>query len=260
MISATVGSSLFIAAAILWPFSTELAAQGSLGAGLQLEKLPLVFNPNVGQAEESVHFTSRGQGYSLYFTNREAVLLLAPGKDKKAAMLRLTVPGSRLDTNVVGVDELPGKTNYLIGNDAAKWHRGIAGYAKVAYRGVLPGVDLIYYGHGRQLEYDFRIAPGVDPRRIEITLDGAGWTARATSSGDLEIRNPAGLVRFAKPVAYQIAANGSRQPVAALYAVHDGRRFGFRIGKYDRGRQLVIDPTLVYSTYYGGSVASQLAR
>src|SRR5215472_1313237 len=99
MIRATVGSSLFIAATVLWPFSAELKGQGDLGAGLQLEKLPLVFNPNVGQAEESVRFTTRGQGYSLYFTDREAVLLLAPAKNKKAAVLRLTVPGSRPDTN-----------------------------------------------------------------------------------------------------------------------------------------------------------------
>ena len=250
----TIPKINLLAAAGLALLTTNLNAENAAGAQIQLEKLPLVFNPNVGQVDQPVRFTSRGPGYSLYFTDHDAILLLAPGKDQrpKGAALRLSVSSSR-DTSVAGIERLPGKTNYLIGNDPAKWHTGIAGYRKVAYRGVLPGIDLIYYGQGRQLEYDFRVSPGTDPRNIQISLDGAGWTARATSSGDLEIRNREGSVRFARPMAYQIAEDGSRETVAASYAIQDGKRFGFRLGGYDRHRELIIDPALVYSTYFGGS-------
>ena len=80
-----------------------------------------------------------------------------------------------------GLDELPGKANYFIGRDPKRWRTDVAGYAKLRCRGVYPGIDLLYYGSGRELEYDFVVAPGGDPTRIRLRFEGArsyGWTTK----------------------------------------------------------------------------------
>ncbi len=215
--------------------------------------LPLVFTPNVGQEDTSVRFTARGHGYTLQLTASGAVLSLAKDKEQTGS-LRLKVRNARPDVAIEGVDELPAKVNYLIGRDPAKWRRGIASYHQVAYRSILPGIDLIYHGQNGQLEYDFRVSPGANPRQLEMGLAGENWNPRVTSAGDLDLINENGSVRFARPIAYQLDARGARRPVKARYALSkDGRGFGFSLGPYDHGRQLVIDPSLLYSYYFGGS-------
>jgi Beta-propeller repeat len=116
---------------------------------------------------------------------------------------------------------------------------------------VYPGVDLIYYGNQRQLEYDFIITPGADPRRI--LLDFAGAT-KVNLDGDSSfvIHTSAGDLRWRKPVAYQ-EINGGRRFVACAYARRDEHGLEFKLGAYDRTKPLIIDPVLEYSTYLGGS-------
>lgn len=80
---------------------------------------------------------------------------------------------------VVGKDGLAGRVNYLLGKDPAKWHTGVLTYAKVAYRGVYPGVDLVYYGNQGQLEYDFVIAPKADPHMVRLAFLGAGLVPKS---------------------------------------------------------------------------------
>jgi hypothetical protein len=224
----------------------------SLQAGLAAGDRPLVFAPNAGQNSKPVLFTSQGPGYSLHFTAGEAIFHLGKQPDA-AGTLRLRVLDSLPDVAVSGVGELPARVNYLIGNDPDKWHTGIVTYGQVAYKNVLDGIDLLYYGHDGRLEYDFRLAPGANPGRIQMALEGRQWKAHVTPAGDLEIRGAAGAIRFARPVAYQLRADGSRQPVKSAYALEDDRHFGFHVGRYDRSRELVIDPAFVYSEYYGGS-------
>jgi len=87
-------------------------------------------------------------------------------------VLHLRLVGANPSPQVVGLDELPGKSNYFIGNDSKNWHTNIPTYAKVQYKDIYPGIDLIYYGNQRQLEYDFVVAPGADPGVIRIAFDG----------------------------------------------------------------------------------------
>jgi hypothetical protein len=157
--------------------------------------------------------------------------------------------GANSNARVAGRNELPGKSNYFIGNDPSKWRTNIPTYAKVDYQDLLPGIDLVYYGNQGHLEYDFAVAPGANPGRIRLAIDGTG-TLEVDASGDLIARAGGSEMRWRKPVVYQVV-NGNRRLVAARYVL--GRSgVGFEIANYDRKQPLVIDPVLVYSTYLGG--------
>src|SRR4051812_12872581 len=129
-------------------------------------KLPLRFEDTRGQKDAQVQFISRGAGYGLFLTQTEAVLSLhqtLEAKPVKPTTVRMKVLGASPSAAVVGMDELPAKSNYFIGNDPHKWRTNIPAYSRVHYADVYPGVDLVYYGNQRQLEYDFVVAPGGDP-------------------------------------------------------------------------------------------------
>ena len=128
------------------------------------------------------------------------------------SVVRLQLVGANTRAKAVGLEELPGKSNYFIGNDPKKWRTNVATYAKVKYQGVYPGVDLVYYGHEGEMEYDFVVAPGADPHAIRLALVGEGSALpraaggrpyQIDARGDLVIASDAGEVRFHKPVVYQ---------------------------------------------------------
>ena len=225
-------------------------------------KLPLSFEANQGQVDPKVKFLSRGKGYNLYLTSTEAVLVLQKRgviEDQSAqkiaepvqeSILRMKLVGANPHSKVKGQDILPGKGNYFIGQDPSKWRTDIPTYAKVRYEGVYPGVDLIYYGNQRQLEYDFVVAPGADPKTIELAFQGAE-RLQIKEEGDLLLQVKGEEVRLRKPVIYQ-EINNLRQPIAGRYFLKGKNKVGFRISDYDIMKPLIIDPVLSYSTYLGG--------
>ena len=154
---------------------------------------------------------------------------------------------------VTPTEELPGKVNYFLGNDPAMWRTGIPTYAKVVYEDVYPGVDVTSYGNQRQLEYDFTVGPGADPRRIALRFQGAD-AVELDSMGDLVLRTRAGPVRQPKPQIYQ-DIDGHRRAIPGGYVLHGPSAVGFEVGTYDASQTLIIDPVLGYSTYLGGSAA-----
>jgi hypothetical protein len=151
---------------------------------------------------------------------------------------------------VTGQDELSGTSNYFIGNDPAKWRTKVPTYAKVKYEGIYPGIDLVYYGHQRELEYDFVLQPGANPQAIRLSI--AGVKQLRIEHGDLVLRSAGGEVRLRRPYTYQ-EVNGTRREIHGGYAMNSKNEVGFRLASYDRTRPLVIDPVLAYSTYLGGS-------
>lgn len=241
-------------------------------------KLPLSFELNAGQADARVRFLSRGRGYSLFLTGSDAVLTLRSGGTSTATSelgklppsplsrsqseqtsLRLAILGANSKARVVGLEELPGIANYYIGNDPSKWRVNVPTYAKVKYENVYPGVDLVYYGNQQQLEYDFVVAPGADPKTIGLALRNiSAATARPRlrldGSGDLVGYVNGSELRFHKPVVYQSAANGERMPVEGRYSIRGKSQISFEVGSYDRSKPLVIDPVMTYSTFLGGGV------
>src|SRR5215510_7101550 len=211
-------------------------------------KLPLQFEANSGQTDNQVKFLSRGHGYGLYLTETETVLKLR----NKDAVLRMKILGSNAQPKVTGADQLPGKTNYFIGSDSKKWRTDVPTFAKVKYEAVYPGVDVVYYGtQGHELEYDFIVAAGADPKAIRMSFEGAD-KIELDSQGDLVLLLADKPIHLRKPVVYQ-EKDGVRQEIAGAYALAGAREVCIDIAAYDASRPLVIDPALAYSTYLGGS-------
>jgi uncharacterized repeat protein (TIGR01451 family) len=234
--------------------------------------LPLFFEPNQGQTAPQVKFLARGAGYGLFLTSDEAVLRLhrpssaptataprtaAGPLPASSSVIRMKLEGANSAASVSGAEPLPGKSNYFIGNDPAKWRRNIPQFARVEYKSVYPGVDLVYYGDQGQLEYDFRVAPAADPNRIALSFTGAASTR--IESGDLILATDQGDVRFHAPRIYQ-QDGGAQKPIAGSFRQIADNKIGFTIGDYDHSRELVIDPVLSYSTYFGGSGTESLVK
>ena len=241
-------------------------------------KLPLSFEANYGQTDAQVKFISRGNGYNLFLTPTEAVLALtktqntvasasagasasllqgiegrqSSASNSPSAVLRMTLVGANAHPQMTGAEELSGKTNYFMGKDPKRWRSNVPTYGKVKYRGVYPGVDLIYYGHQRQLEYDFVVAPGADPKAIRLAFNGV-QQMRVDAEGNLLLGMAGGEVRQHKPILYQ-EENGIKQVIDGRYIIHGEREVGFEIAGYDTSRPLMIDPVISYSTYLGGSL------
>ena len=173
------------------------------------------FEPNQGQTDPQVNFLARGAGYGLFLTPDQAVLTLALMLGSRTAIVRMQLAGANPAAAVTGPSRFPGKSNYFIGNDPAKWHRDIPQFARVRYQAVYPGVDLVYYGNQGQLEYDFEVAPGADPNAIAFQFDSS-QRPRLDDDGDLILAADSGEVRLKAPRIYQ--GNGVEQkPVAGRF-------------------------------------------
>jgi uncharacterized protein (TIGR03437 family) len=230
------------------------------GANLSRDygKLPLAFEPNVGQTDAQVRFLARGGGMTTFFTDSETVMVLgrrprqaAPGQVEQA-VVRMKLAGAGQPQRAIGIEKLPGISNYFIGNDPTKWRTDVPHYARIQYEGVYPGIDLVWYGNQRRLEYDFVVAPGADPKQIQVAYEGVE-SLRVDAGGDLVLRTALGEMRQQKPRVYQ-EVRGKQVEVAARYAIVAGNRLSFELARYDRQRTLRIDPVvLVYSTYLGGN-------
>ncbi|HEV8168229.1 MAG TPA: SBBP repeat-containing protein, partial [Pyrinomonadaceae bacterium] len=214
-------------------------------------ELPLSFEINQGQTEQPVKFLSHGASYDLFLTSTEAVLRLPKPGAREGSVLRLKMIGANAAPQVEGHDELPGKVNYFTGNDPAKWRRNIPTYRKVYYKDVYPGIDIVYYGNQRQLEYDFVVAAGANPKVIKFSVEGAK-RIHLDQQGNLLLALKHGEVRLNKPFVYQLSDEGTRSEVKGSYVVN-GNVIRFKVRGADTGKPLVIDPVLSYSTYLGGN-------
>ncbi len=236
--------------------------QASLGA------LPLAFEANQGQTDPQVKYMARGNGYTVFLTANDTVFALqsseqaatqvngkphftAPSKTRTAAIHMHLVDGNGQPQIAAG-SQLPGHSNYFIGNDRSQWHSNVAQYARVSYRDVYPGVDMAFYGVQKRLEFDFIVAPGASVAPIRLGVSGAKRIA-TDDSGNLVLASSAGDVLLHKPVAYQ-QKDGARQPVDARFVLQAHNQVAFELGNYDRSRELVIDPSVSYATYLGGTL------
>jgi hypothetical protein len=218
-------------------------------------RLPIRFEANAGQLDTKVKFLSRGAGYSLFLTQSEAALTLPRAKSRgdgaSQTTMRMKLIGADPAARMEGLDRLPGRSNYIIGKDASRWRRNVLSFGKVRYHSVYPGIDMIYYGDQRQIEYDFVLAPGADPNLIRLGFDGVD-KIEIDAQGDLVLKTASGEVRQRKPVAYQ-RVNGSKREIIGRYALKAKQEVVFELGEYDPAQPLVIDPVMAYSTYLGGS-------
>jgi hypothetical protein len=226
-------------------------------------RLPLNFTANRGQSDSEVQFLARGSGYNLFLTSAEAVLTLHKNMNAgrgaathrsagdSVTVLRMKLLDADSGVRGEGVEELPGKTNYFAGTDPNKWHAGVPNFARVLYRSIYPGVDLEYYGNQSQLEYDFVIAPGANPRVIKLSFEGTRKIA-IDAQGNLILHTAGGKIRQSKPLVYQVL-NGVKKEIDGRYVIKGNREVGFATGSYDASAPLVIDPVISSSSYIGGT-------
>ncbi|HUO06200.1 MAG TPA: SBBP repeat-containing protein [Candidatus Binataceae bacterium] len=257
------------------------ATQSAPQAANLYGKIPLSFEANHGQTDSRVKFLSRGNGYTLFLTPDEAVLSLRSAAESshpsshltrplqlsqkprrppspvaeraRELVLRMKLVGASPNALIEGVDALPGKANYFIGNDPKKWRANVPTYARVRYRNVYPGIDLVYYGSNKdQLEYDFILVPGTNPEAIKLRFEGAK-TLTLKPDGDLTLKLADGSeVIHHVPAIYQ-ERDGKREKINGRCVQRGKDTIGFELAGYDPTRAVYIDPGLVYSTYLGGS-------
>ena len=212
--------------------------------------LPLYFEADPNSSSGPVHFVTRGGNYQFILSPTHVRIAL--GKSGiEPAKVSMNFAGADPGATMAGDDELPGKVNYLIGNDPARWHTGMAMFARVRVAQLYPGINVVYYGDQRQLEYDFDIAPGTDPGLIKIRVEGVDKISIG-NKGELIFALAGGEIRQPAPVIYQTVA-GERLSIAGGYRLLDAHTVAFAVGKYDHHLPLVIDPVLYFSTYFGGN-------
>jgi hypothetical protein len=222
------------------------AATGTAKA--RLAALPLRFEENLGQYGADVRFVARSSAGAVLLTQHEAVIAIAGRNDEAAVRMRFE--GANPGAEPTAEGELGGRANFYVGSDPNAWRTGVRSFGRVRYREIYPGIDLVFYGNDGRLEYDFVVRPGADPNVITLSYDGVR-SAEVGARGDLALATGAGEVRLSRPSSYQL--RGARQPVSGRYRLANGNEVGFEVGAYDETQPLVIDPTLLYSTYWGSA-------
>ncbi len=229
-----------------------------------LSSLPASFEPNLGQSDPGVKFLSRGPGYALFLTPQEAVLSLPSPSEKSSRQsftansdpsraLRLRYLGANRSPQIEGLDLLPHRSNYLLGNEPSGQQPGVPNYRRVRYRSIYPGIDLVFHCDSSHLEFDLDVAPGADVRRARFRLDGAE-SVRLDASGDLIAKVGSNELRLHHPVAFQKIGIGET-PVSAEFFISGNHEIRFRTGKFNPSLPLTIDPVLTYASFLGGSGA-----
>ena len=215
----------------------------------QLKHLPLSFEKNVGQFSIGADFATRAYGYRLYLTPGGALLNIAPQNSHTNALLQFNLRGANPNAQGVGVNPLAKSVNYYRGE--RQRFTNIPAYEQVQYQNIYAGIDVIYYNNNGKLEYDFVLAPEADPHAIRFAFNGLD-SIKITRDGELQLASDIGVIKQAKPVAYQIIA-GKKKPVDSRYYLSEMGELSFILGDYDKTQPLVIDPVLSVFSYIGGS-------
>jgi len=240
----------------------------------RLGQLPLYFIENRGQKDKCVKFYAHGDGGTVFFTTEGIYFSLPDGdrqkslsrKDKsgfagtdtldRITMAKLAPVGLRNGVEPTGVEPKSGRVNYLTGNEPSSWKTDIPTYGAVTYREAYSGIDLNFYGDGRQLEYDVIVKPGADLSQVKFQYRGS-TKLQLLANGDLQINLPNGIALVQKrPLVYQ-EIDGQRVNRAGSFQIAErcSDVYGFKVAWYDKNYPLVIDPVLLYSTFLGGTSA-----
>ncbi len=250
---------------VLVPGWALASTPGNIQSHIKIEKsfsdLPLRFEINEGQYSKDVKFLSRGQGYSMYFTSNEAVAVLSRATNTSSlnedhlvlntSVVRMEVLGANKKRAIKGKEKLITTSNYYKGNDRTKWKTGVSNFEKLLYKEVYQGIDLVFYGNQKKLEYDFIVKPGVNPNKIELKFKGME-KLMVDAKGNLILKTKIGNLVQHAPVIYQ-TINGKKTQVDGGYELKNDNLVSFHIIGYNPNYNLIIDPVLGFSTYLGGS-------
>jgi hypothetical protein len=224
-------------------------SENARGVRAAYSQLPLRFEASRA-VSGSRTFVARGSGYAVSISPTKVTLNLRTSSHRDSRTVTISVLGGAEDAQANVHHPLRGVSNYLIGNDRTQWVTGVRGYREIEYRGVYRGIDVVYYGNQRQLEYDFVVAPAARPEAITLAFDGATHVS-VDERGDLMIATDGGTLLQYRPTIYQ-DDHGVRRAIGGGYVLRRDGTIGFRVETYDRRLPLVIDPMLSYATYLGG--------
>lgn len=209
--------------------------------------IPLVFEASPAA---QAGYWGHAPGIGLWLGDSNATLAVQQGKQRAA--LEIGFSGANRHPSLEAEQPLRSRTNYFAGNDPSQWRTGVANYASVRYRQIYPGIDLVFHGNTsngnpRQLEYDWVLSPGANPRSIRMNFRGAA-SARLNDSGDL-VLNDGGfeIVQHAPRVIQEGRA------IEGRFVRRGKNSFGIALGPYDKTKPVTIDPVLSYSTFVGGT-------
>ncbi len=268
-----------MAISLFFIFSSAFAISENSGQSIQamsnISSMPLAFTQNNGQWPDSILFRANAGGATMWFTKAGSAYQFTRSipkddaglddpmypmnhlRDQKSDSIESIAInaffiGANPNPQMVGSEMMEYKCNYFIGNDPNNWHTDVPNYNAIIYEEIYSGIDLKYYGNGKQMEYDFIVSPGADPAQIAIHYEGAE-SLSVNVNGELVVETAWGEVVEQRPIVYQLQ-NGVRESIDGEYVLTDRNSFGFSLGgNYDPALPLVIDPVLTYSTYLGGS-------
>jgi hypothetical protein len=231
--------------------------------GIGFGQLPCIFEANKGQAASTVQVLARCGGFTLLLGSTKTELVVPHElltKDHRepvaSSIVKIEFVGANKAAHFEAEDLLPGKSNYFIGKQPSQWLVGIPQYSRVKQKSLYPGIDLVYYGNRGNLECDFVVASGSDPRSLVFRVDGANHI-QLSDSGDLFVQTNAGSIRLAKPIIYQ-ERQGGRRNVEGRFIVRTDHEIGLAVGKYDAHSPLIVDPVLSFSTLIGANNGTQV--
>jgi hypothetical protein len=231
--------------------------------------LPLYFEENKGQFDESVEYLLKMPQGFVYFTQEEIVYQFVgrvdcgeTEEDKQKAdraakqgyiteNIRMRFLHANKQPEITGLDENEGKVSYFRGNDPQKWVRGAQTFASILYRDLYPQIDLVIKEDEGRIKNEYRVRAGGSPDQIEMSYQGIE-RIQVNENGDVELHTKNGVLKEGKPYCYQVV-NGQKVHVEAEYVIENGDTLGFRVGEYRKDIELVIDPELDFSTFLGGT-------
>jgi hypothetical protein len=231
--------------------TTTLSSENSALDKPQIEQaygdLPLSFEQNMGQADRRVKFLSHGSGYLLMLSATQATLAL-----QNSAQLRMKLVGANESASLTSEAKLEGTSNYLIGSDRSKWHTDVPNYSKVRVNEAYAGIDVVYYGSDqKRLEFDFVVKPGADEKQITLDFEGAE-SIRIDEEGGLRLQMKESEILQPAPTIYQ-QVDGQRKSISGRFVLTGPHTVKFEVADFDRARELVIDPQILYASFHGGN-------
>lgn len=250
--------------------SSRPAVTGGLGAAVEdtneiskpdkktvsegMGNMALSFEENMGQTDEQVRYLARSPHYTLFLTDKEAVFRFRKqdGNKINRDVLRMQFNDANSSPAVEAAGKLERTSSYFIGDEESNWQKGLKNFERVMYREIYKGIDAVFYGEQKSLEYDFIVAPQIDPGVISLTFAGAS-DVKIDTDGSLVLNIENETIRFGAPVTYQDTEDG-RVAVDSRYVLDGAGKIGFKVGEYDKSKTLVIDPKLIFSTYVGGNI------
>jgi len=230
-------------------------------------ELPILFEPNVGQAPPQFAYVASGTGYQLALSEQGLTVALPAVAAKSSSgggrswpeypsLLRIRLIAATTRPVLLPQRQVGSFSNYLIGDNSKRWRTHVPNFAAIQYENVYPGVDWVIYGNRRHvLEYDLKVHAHADPARVTLAVTGAEHLS-LNNEGELLIDVRGRILRLLPPVIYQVSTNGIREHIQGWYAL-TGEHLRVTVGPYDHRRTLYIDPALAYSTYLGGTCCDQ---